>query len=623
MNTLKGENVYGYGLYIKSTYDGPQPELRRPACENCTTEDWPYIGFHDDARIYTQAQKTLIEAPVVEFFGNTELDAYTMQSSKTQFTVKADSLVFHDSAIFAGKLLDLLPLTVDPAIRNGDDAMRYGIVNDLDGKYYMPYGPAILMDDRLTPVLELGYQRCYEPPYAPTLFPNKYSKGGGEPTPRVGGDIIVAFKHEFTLPIFNTVVANHARISFLTQENGSEYVNAAIRTDLLRIRNKVGFYTDPLNPTKRVGVFEMTSQEQMPTQHAAGIYPHHLHLEPGSELSLTGEDPLVVIATTTVGGYGEIHQDVQVKANGIIAPGYASLMEWDCTSGKYQGSLTVHNLFMEKDAVMRVSIGKHNDCFDPETGSTYTCTQTDTLIVHDSIFFVDKVPLYILPDELDVIEPGCYLFMIYDDLGNSVEYVKNLILMNTQYGGYYFGLDKSEPGRVYLCVTELPIPIIQRYINIHSIEGVKTDPVSNLYHYVKGHEDFTFTATYTDKENPFEVYAIGYYSRKDVTLTPKYLFSGTYEYKIRQVVEPWDVYFSVEPRNGDTGNTGIFDQRVWSYRNTLFVNVDVADVVSIYNVTGVLYQKHEIPAGLKKLTLDQGIYIVTLKDGSVYKIIIN
>jgi len=639
MTTLKGERVDGYGLYIKSLFNGANPEKRRNTCFLCSEEDdynwmeWPGVTFHDDARIHTQGQKSLLEAPIFEFFGHTELDAESDKViSNTKLTVKADSLIFHDSAIFAGPAVEMLPYTTDPAIRNASKAsiMRYGVVNDDEGfEYYLAYGKAIQMPDRGTPVLEFGYQRCYEPPYAPTPAPNRYSRDGKEPTPMVGGDIIVAFKHDFALPIYNTIVANHARISFIDDLydgiRGGEFVDTYIRTDLLRIRNKVEFYTDPDPMAYRLGTLRMTSNEQMPSVAATGIYPRHLHLEPGSELSIPSEDSLIVISTTTVGGYGEIHENVHVLANGIIAPGYASLMEHDCQTGFPQGRLSVHNLYMEKDAVMRVSMRfDPNNCdYNPDTKAyDLNCTRMDTLSVHDSIFFFGRIPLYVLI-ETKYIEPGCYLFLEYEDTDASVEYVQNLVLMTTRHNDLFLTLDKSERGRVYLCVTELETPIIQRYVLIHEVEGVKTDPVAEIYHYVPGHQDFVFTTTYSNK-TALEVLATGYYSQKTTKLPATYVLDGTYEYRIRQVVEPYDVYFGgIDPDSGDVLNEGFLGKRVWAYRNTLFINVDKDDVVSIYNVTGVLCQKLDIPAGLQKLTLDRGVYMVTLKNGTVHKIIIN
>ena len=175
MITLKGESVAGYGLYIKSLFDGTNVEKRRVTCEGCTDEsnypigegtntslntaEWTYIGFHDDARIHTNNQKTLIEAPVVEFFGHAEIDAFSGRGGNTNISIKADSLIFHDRAIFAGQNIEFLTyVTGTPR----DLDMRYGVINyrGVSLNNYLQYGTAISMTDRNTPFFEFGYQRC-------------------------------------------------------------------------------------------------------------------------------------------------------------------------------------------------------------------------------------------------------------------------------------------------------------------------------------------------------------------------------------------------------------------------------------------------------------------------------
>jgi hypothetical protein len=39
-------------------------------------------------------------------------------------------------------------------------------------------------------------------------------------------------------------------------------------------------------------------------------------------------------------------------------------------------------------------------------------------------------------------------------------------------------------------------------------------------------------------------------------------------------------------------------------------------------MTGVLNKKIDVPEGVSKFTLEKGIYVVTLKDGSVYRVIV-
>jgi hypothetical protein len=639
MGNLRGEDVQHYGLYMKSQFDGTaSPEKRRATCEDCgvssrypiqgrtsaPTYEWTYIGFHDDARVYTQNQKSLIEAPVIEFFGHAELNSYTGRGGNTKLTLKGDSLIFHDSVVFSGTDVELLPYTTG-AQRQND--MRYGVINDEgdERKFYSYYGRAIEMPDRNTPVLELGYQRCTEPLKAGHTVPNSRSQSGRESTPRVGGDVIVAFKHDFSLPIYNSVVANHARISFISDRidhvQGGEFVDACIRTDLLRIRNKVAFYTDPSCPADRRGTLKMTTANQMPFVKDAGIYPRHLHLEPGSELSLSSENTLIVNPTTTVGGYGHLHENIFVKAHGILAPGYASLMESDCQTGKEQGEMRVHNLTMESDAILRVSLGRNNRCYDDKGAFIGECARTDVLVA-DSVFMSGDVHLYILP-VTEHIDKGCYLILEYGDVsgGLSPEYVKNLKLAENQFGDLFFTLDYSTPGKVYLCVTEFPILIIQRYIELPAVNGVTTVPGQGT-HYVQGHKDFVFTATFSG--TPLKVRAKGVYSGYERLLDKdlKVLGGNSYEYRIRQVVEPWVI--SIGPDlNTDVGNENVNDgRRVWSYRNTLYIRAETDEVVSIYNMTGILYKKMEVPAGLQQLPLGRGIYVVMLKDGSAHKIVI-
>jgi hypothetical protein len=630
---LHGEAVAGYGLYIKSQFNGEGnnlPEKRRATCEGCgearafsmggvTSKAIPemtYIGFHDDARIHTHRQKSLLEAPVIEIFGHAEMDTETDKGVNTNITLKGDSLIFHDSVIFAGDNLDLVPFTTDVDQRAND--MRYGVINDRGpgSENYSFYGPAIEMEDRGLPVLELGYQRCSEPGNTPNNAPNYRSVNHLESTPRVGGDVVVAFKHGYSLPIFNTVVANNSRISFVSDMAGGDYVDAFVRTDLLRIRNKVEFYTDPQHPLERKGKFVLATQIQMDGQKRdAGMYTRHLHTEPGSELSIPGEDSLIVISSTVVGGYGNIHENVFVKGNGILAPGFASLMEEDCQTGANQGTLTVHNLQMEKDAVLRVSVGSRSSIIDGEPVHT---TLTDMIHVEGSIFTFGKIPVVVLC-EMQTLEAGCYQFMTYGDTeGVSREYVKNFVLDQKRYGDFYFALDyESEPGKVNLCVTTFPTPDIQRSVDLPLVTGVTTNPAAGR-HYVSGHKDFSFTAAFTG--TPLKVTAEGFYSHSTIDLdnTAKSLGGNVYEYTIRQVVEPWTVFIGP-----GVGNDDVPDRRVWAYRDVLYINSDKADVVSIYNMTGVLNKKMDIPEGMSKFTLERGIYVVTLKDGSVYRIIIN
>ncbi|MDR3251235.1 MAG: T9SS type A sorting domain-containing protein, partial [Tannerella sp.] len=134
-------------------------------------------------------------------------------------------------------------------------------------------------------------------------------------------------------------------------------------------------------------------------------------------------------------------------------------------------------------------------------------------------------------------------------------------------------------------------------------------------------DNFGFTSQFTG--TPLKVWALGYYSSEhlDLDATSVSLGGGLYRYEIVQVVEPWTVYIGPEERS-DVGNGDIESDRIWTHGNTLYINVPKEDIASIYNMTGVLYKKVEIPEGLNRFTLERGVYTVTLKDGEVHKIIV-
>jgi len=645
MSSLHGESVSGYALYIKSQYNGTgenRPEDRRATCELCqktmpdnsNNYEMTYIGFHDDARIHVQNQKALLDAPVVEFFGHAHLDVNTDKGSKTQLSVRGDSLIFHDSMIIDGdpSLIRFVPFTSDAATRA---KMPYGVVNDYNNDNYkvnyseenpVSNGKAISMDDRHQPVFELGYQRCQEPPTGSQTSTN------AKDAPSVGGDIIVAFKNGYKMPIQNTVVANHARISFVKDDKdgvtGGEWWPSYICTDLLRIRNKVEFYSD--NARNSSGRFLLESLDQIEETYAAdsyvaGMYTRHLHMEPGSELSIPMEDSLVIGKGTVAGGYGEIHENILVKVDGVLAPGYASLMESDCMTPDFQGSLSVHNLRMEKDAELRVSIGNRNP-----GGIGTAAYRTDTLFVNDELFFMGQIPVRVLTEEPEIPE-GCYLFMVYGDKdGESKEYVKNLWLTTTRYNDTWFTLDYTKPGEVYLCVAKAPETTWERPVKLPKVEGVtyteiiangqQKEPKEGVY-YIFGHQDITFTVKFDGA--PRQVTAVcGYYPYQVIVLDQEAvrLPDGSLQFTLHQIVAPWNIEFGAP--GSYTSNAEIAGQKIWSYRNTLYINVPKEDVVSVYNITGALHKRQIATEGLTTLPLDRGIYMVTLKDGTVYKVVV-
>ena len=242
----------------------------------------------------------------------------------------------------------------------------------------------------------------------------------------------------------------------------------------------------------------------------------------------------------------------------------------------------------------------------------------DKLVVEDTIWMWGIIDVEVFPSQ-EFLQPGCYLFLEYgDEEGVSAEYVKNLKLVRTRYEDYFFAFDFSEKGKVYICVSEKEYPMIQRYIDIPKVAGVVTDPVVGRY-YRTQNDPFYFTSTFSGDR--LAVTATGFYSGTILYLdeTAEELGGNSFRYKIHPVLEPWTVFIGP----GIVANDGINVNNVWSYGNTLYVNTPGDDVVSVYTALGMLHRKYEVYGGLNKYTLEKGIYMVKLKDGQAYKIIIN
>jgi hypothetical protein len=297
-------------------------------------------------------------------------------------------------------------------------------------------------------------------------------------------------------------------------------------------------------------------------------------------------------------------------------------MEGDCTSPYEQGRLRMHNLKMEDGAVLRVSFNANN--------AAAGLNEADIFEVDEKVYMTGKIEVKILTaDETKTIESGCYTILQYGDslTGPSSEYVKNLELERVRYGDTYFALDLSVPGKVILCASKVQIPVGRHRVTIHSVEGVTTDPQSEQDLYITSREALSFTASFSGA--PLKVTAKGYYTYpssnyvEDLDRFAVPLGNNTWRYSLGPIVEPWDIYIGPALSTAvGVSNDAVSATRVWAYRNTLNVNVESANVVSIYTLTGALYRQEEVPAGLTRLTLERGAYVVTLKDGAKYKIVV-
>ena len=162
-------------------------------------------------------------------------------------------------------------------------------------------------------------------------------------------------------------------------------------------------------------------------------------------------------------------------------------------------------------------------------------------------------------------------------------------------------------------------PEIQRYVEIPNSVEVTTDPGSGK-HYVKGHKDFTFTASYAGG-SPLKVMAQGFYSGTYKELIGQDMEDGTYQYVIRQVVEPWTITFGPDPASGITAEEYIDGISVWAHKNTLYIRSDITTRVYIYSMSGSLYKYLDIHEGDTRDILNRGVYVVVIGEKR-YKVII-
>jgi hypothetical protein len=160
-------------------------------------------------------------------------------------------------------------------------------------------------------------------------------------------------------------------------------------------------------------------------------------------------------------------------------------------------------------------------------------------------------------------------------------------------------------------------PEVRHYVDLPYSQDVITNPGSGK-HYVEGHKNFTFTASFPGGI-PLKITAQGFYSGTYLELVGEDLEDGSYKYVIPRVVEPWTVSFGSEPSG--TKEPYVKGLSVWSYRNTLNIRSDTNTKASIYMLNGSLYKQLDIKEGDNKEILNRGVYLI-ITDNNRYKVII-
>ncbi|MDR1600841.1 MAG: hypothetical protein LBS42_00220 [Tannerella sp.] len=628
-NTLHGEGVAGYGLYIKTQankrnwniadymIDHQANPLVGAACsdDGCSStlsflHNTARVTFHSDARIYTQGQRSLIASPVLETYGFLDLNTSLDPSSRTAIRIQTDSLIMHDSLIIDGSRTTFASWS--PLRRN-------------------------------MPVFKFGHQRT-TPPFSQSGCSDCYtheldeSSSGRSPL----DTIFVTYRNGASVPRLHTLVADQTVLSFLTDSfdhtYGNPTINAKFYVDTFKIRNHVELLEKEHNTHD--GHFELISEIQMTSKDYAGIYARHLHLEPvAPECSDFGYsqfwpffNTLDVIPTTRFGGYGWIHSDVHLSIGGYLAPGYASLgRDGNCYEQK-SGYLRMKDLRIDREANLKVSLGESAGFYKEEyycddEGVTYMLGEFADFIDVDSLSVYSETPIEVVirPEGLN-LEPGesrCFPILRYNKIAAASVLNHFTLKQNRLTSKDHPSINESYP--IYLiadtvchilsiCVGKEPVPQLVRTVTIPAVPGVKTDPPAGV-HYVDAHGNFSFKAIYSTRL-PLAVKTTRATMEEEVIGTLNE--NGEYEYFIPQIYKHIVISFGPEYADADTPD----GTRIWSHNETLYIKVEREDVASVYSITGQLIKRIDVAEGNTAVPMIRGVYIVTLKDGSIHKVII-
>ena len=602
--TLHGESVAGYGLYMKTQGNKNNwntnifkdiPKCPKGCAADCDAGDYLHMvsrmTFHSDARIYAHDQKVYLGSPVIEVFGDLELNMKEKEGSRTEIVVQADSLILHDSLIVSG------------------DKLKYRSWSGINGD---------------KPILKLGYSRR-TPPMVEYKYKDtecapchSYIPGSKDPLHMLD-TITVKFKYgDAFVERFNTMVFDHTVLTFVTDSfdhvQGPPILHARYFVDTLRVRNQVALYADKKHELD--AHFELISEEQMSSKKYAGVYTRHYHMEPigacgrnYSELWLSDDLALDVITTSTFGGFGYQHSDVHVENMAHLNPGFTSLrLRGQCYEQKC-GTLKMKDLRLDGGAQLHFSVGttkgwngEYSDAINVERLTTY-----GTIDVNIEIRPCERM------------QNRCYPIIYYQSVTPGSLNNLKLEPSNIKIDGEIvpLTLDVSQEGVVYLCVGNAVLPKINYSVTIPSVTGVTTTPPAGIA-YTPARSNFEFKAKYSF-EKPFVVRTDRKIDGKtEEILEGKKNANGEYEYVIPQVTQHIVLKFGPD----HVANMSIEGTAIWSHGETIYIRVERKDIASIYSVAGQLVRRIELSEGDTSVPMQRGVYVVTLKDGTVHKVIV-
>ena len=615
--TLHGEDVAGYGLFMKTQGNKHNWTdnilLQAPKCPTtcsptgCSESGRPATGFlhntvrmtfHSDARFFAENQHVHLESPVIETFGALELNAEDGAGAKAMITIKTDSLICHDSLIRKGT-----------------------------GKVQLTTWSGLPKDQ---PIIKLGYSRKAAPfeeysvdedlSGAPKLCRECVShyKGKVYPPGETPLDtMFVKFGPDTEWERQNVMVVDHTVISFLTDSfdhvRGGDVRHARYFVDTTKIRNQVEFWTDAKH--ERDGHLELISEEQMGSKDYAGLYTRHLHLEPigacgrpTSELWLPGL-ALDVITTSTFGGFGIQYTDVHVENGANLNPGFTSLRLRGQCYEQACGTLTMKDLRLDGGSELHFSVGTTKGL----NGEYSDAIDVDRLTTYGPV----NVNIEIRPCEK--MQKRCYPIMYYKSVTpNSLNNLKlnpRKVMIDGE--EYPLSLNVSTDGIVYVCVGDAVTPGLTHTVTMPETAGVKTTPSKGIYP-LPTRTSFRFSAAYSGAK-PLVVRTNRKVNGQQEVLNGVKNANGEYEYIVPSVQQEVTLTFGPDVVANELLTAGT---AVWSHGEKIYIRVERADIASIYSVAGQLVKRVDLPEGDTSIPMSRGAYVITLKDGSVHKVIV-
>lgn len=604
--TLHGETVSGYGLFMKTQANKGNWNINifenTPTCPtpcsgtNCGQDYLHMVSrmtFHDDAYIEAHNQEVMLWSPVIETFGDMTLDTKTNAGSKTEITLKADSLIFHSDFVKKG---NNVKLSTWSGLHKDLPIMKFGHMR------------------KTPPFIEAKKSDCQT--YTECVPCYRYIRFSKDPLHMLD-TITIKFGDDAYMERLNTVVFDHTILTCLTDSfdhvKGGAVQNAQIRTDTFKIRNQVDLFADEKH--ERDAHLELISEEQMGSKDYAGIYTKHLHMEPigacgtpYSELWTSDDLALDVITTSIFGGFGFIHSDVHVENGGHLNAGFTSLRLKGMCYEQMCGTQRMKDLRLDVGAQLHFSVGTSKGL----NGEYSDAIEVDRLTTYGSV----DVNIEIRPCEK--IEKRCYPIIYYKSITpNSLNQLKlNPRKVKIDGEEYPLHLNLGTDGVVYVCVGDAQPVDINRTVTLPSVSGVKTDPGAGIWD-VKSRGNFKFKATYSGSK-PLAVRTNRTVNGVPELLTGTKNANGEYEYIVPNVQQ--DITLSIGPDY--VSNQLLAGTAVWSHGEMIYIRVDRADIASIYSVAGQLVRKVDLPEGDTSIPMSRGAYVITLKDGSVHKVIV-